>query len=77
VRERLGERLAYVSDALANREYLLGSSFSVADAYLFTILRWCIGKQIPLTPTVQAYFERVGARPGVRRAMVAEGLARA
>ncbi len=36
----IAKRLAYLNDQLASREYLLGSNFTVADAYAFTIVNW-------------------------------------
>jgi glutathione S-transferase len=74
---RLHTRLALLEDALSGHAYLLGESFTVADAYAFTILRWCGMFDIKLTdyPNVSAYMERVGARPAVHEALKAEGLA--
>jgi glutathione S-transferase len=50
--------------------------FTVADAYLFTILGWSAFTKIDLShfPHVQAFMERVGARPKVREAMRAEDI---
>jgi len=54
----------------------MGKSFSVADAYAFTILSWSKPLQIDLSkwPNVTAYLARVGARPRVQEALKAEGL---
>ncbi|MDR0771318.1 MAG: glutathione transferase GstA [Burkholderiales bacterium] len=72
---KLASRLAYVNEVLSSREFLIGK-FSVADAYLFTCLRWTGFLQKPLTlyPNVLKWMERVIARPGVRQAMQEEGL---
>jgi glutathione S-transferase len=61
---------------LAGRDYLLGD-FSVADAYLFTVLSWgrLVGVDIKEgRPLLGAYWSRVKARPAVQQAMKEEGL---
>jgi glutathione S-transferase len=75
-REALGARFDFVSKSLEGKEYLLGATFSVADAYLFTILSWTEHAAIDLAkwPALQAYVARVAARPAVRAALKAEGL---
>jgi glutathione S-transferase len=75
-REKLGTRFAYVDKHLANNEYLLGKTFSVADAYLFVVSNWARAVDVDLAPyaNVLAYRKRVGARPAVQAAMKAEGL---
>ena len=57
----------------------MGDQFTIADAYLFTILNWTNFQSINLGqwPNVKAYFERVRARPTVQDAMKAEGLLKA
>ena len=76
-KENLAKRFDWLDQQLAGKEYLLGSKFSVADAYLFTLLRWTKPTQIGLDkwPNLKAYVERVGARPKVKEALKAEGLA--
>jgi glutathione S-transferase len=78
-RERISKNLAYINGQLAGKDYLMGSQFSVADGYLFTILRWAIGQKFDLAQhqNLKAYFDRVGARPKVKEAMLAEGLIKA
>jgi len=73
----LERRLAYVAQQLEGRDYLLGSDFSVADAYLFTVLGWFKYLPVDLSawPLLQAYQARVAARPAVQAALKAEGLA--
>jgi glutathione S-transferase len=74
--EVLKRRFGYVSDALAGHSYLTGEQFTVADAYLFTVLRWTVPVKIDLAPwpLLQAYMARVAARPAVKAALAAEGL---
>ena len=78
-REKIGKTFGHINDRLAGRDYLMGSQFTVADGYLFTMLRWALGLKFDLAqhPNVKAYFDRVGARPKVKEAMLAEGLIKA
>lgn len=74
--ERLKGRLATLDRALEGREYIL-DSFSIADAYAYTILRWGPGKGIDvpaLFPNLRAYMARMETREGVRTALAEEGL---
>lgn len=74
----LQRRLTYAEQALGDRPFLLGERFTVADAYLFTILGWgpAAGVDIGQWPGLKALHARVGARPQVQAAMKAEGLAK-
>ena len=75
-KENLGKRFDWISKQLEGRQYLMGDRFTVADAYLFTVLRWAARVEIDLAqwPTLKAYVDRVAARPKVQEAMKAEGL---
>lgn len=75
--ERLGRPLSYLSKSLAGREFLMGASFSAADAYAFVVLRWHRALNVDLSayPDLLAYIDRIQARPSVVAAMKAEGLA--
>ena len=75
-RERLLSRLAHVETHMTGKEYILGASFTLPDAYLFTVLRWTVPLKIDLAPypNLQAFQKRMEARPAVRAAMRAEGL---
>ncbi len=74
-KDLLGKRFDYVTGQLKNKQYLLGE-FSVADAYLFTVLNWTGHVQIDLSkwPVLSTYLARVAARPQVQAALKAEGL---
>jgi len=76
-RENLGKRFDWLDKQLAGKDYLMGNHFTVADAYLFTLLTWTKPTQIGLDkwPNLKAYVERVRARPKVKEALKAEGLA--
>ena len=54
----------------------MGSTFTVADAYFFTMLTWTkhVGIDLARWPALTAYRARVAARPKVREAMISEGL---
>jgi glutathione S-transferase len=75
-KENLGQRFAYVDKNLAGRKYLTGDQFTVADAYLFTVLRWAAVQHIDLSQysNITAFMTRVGERPKVHEAMKEEGL---
>jgi glutathione S-transferase len=75
-REKIGGRLNWLAPQLESKDYLLGETFTVADAYLFTVLRWCDGMGIELAkwPALKRYVDRVGTRPKVVEALKAEGL---
>ncbi|HUW36239.1 MAG TPA: glutathione transferase GstA [Rhodocyclaceae bacterium] len=78
-RELLAKRIALVAERLTGRDYLMGDDFTVADAYLFTVLNWAGFAQVDLSPwpVLGAYQARVAARPAVRAALQAEGLIKA
>jgi len=75
-RVRLGTRYAWIEQSLGSKPYLLGESFSVADAYLFTVSSWAKRRGMDLSqwPAVKAFVDRVAARPHVIEAMQAEGI---
>jgi glutathione S-transferase len=74
-KENLGARFEWLDKQLAGREYLMGH-FTVADAYLFTVVNWSgfVGIDLAKYPNLAAYQKRVAGRPKVREAMKAEGL---
>jgi glutathione S-transferase len=75
-RGRIGERFLYLQDVLSDRAFLMGESFTVADAYLFVILLWCnpLGIDLELYPNLDEFEQRVARRPAVQAALSAEGL---
>jgi len=75
-RNKLGDRLAWVNGQLEGRPYLMGDTFTVADAYLFTVASWGKFVAVDIAPftTLTAFMARVAARPAVQAAMKAEGL---
>jgi glutathione S-transferase len=76
VRAKLESQFSYLDSVLEKQHYLLGQRFSVADAYLFTILGWAFLMQLDLKKYAHlySYYERVAARPAVEATLRAEGL---
>ena len=72
----IGWRLNALEKLLDGKPYIMGDRFSVADAYLFTVLNWTKLHKIDVSPwpNIQAFMARVGARPKVQEAMKEEGL---
>lgn len=73
----LARRLGLVEQTLAaGGPFLTGADFTVADAYLYVTLSWSgrVGVDLAALPKVREYFERIRARPAVRRARLEEGL---
>jgi glutathione S-transferase len=70
----LKKRYALLDARLAKQPYLFGDTFSVADAYLFTVTRWAAFVKLDLSEltNLHAFQERVAARPAVQAAMKAE-----
>ena len=77
-RKRLGERFDYLARTLGAQDWLLAGGFSVADAYLFTVLGWTahVGPDLAAWPALQAYMARMQARPAVARTLADERQAR-
>ncbi|MGF1611244.1 MAG: glutathione transferase GstA [Kiloniellales bacterium] len=74
---RVAKKLSYMESLLADgRSYLLGDSFSVADAYLFVVSNWSnfVGIDLGKWPKLAAFVERVAQRDATQAAMRAEGL---
>lgn len=81
---KLEKRFAWINEQLATRPYLMGDSFTVADAYLFALTGW--GQAAWLTSyykadihfdhlhNLRAWYDRVNVRPAVQKALREEGL---
>ncbi len=69
-------RLAPLEKSFANRQFMMGDTFSVADAYLFTVLNWTRPLKIDMGqwPNLQDFMGRVAERPKVQQTLKAEGL---
>jgi glutathione S-transferase len=66
-------RLTYLNDHLTGRQYLL-DRFTVADAYLYTILNWTVPTNVDLTPwpAIKSYREALQTRPSIAKAFLEE-----
>jgi glutathione S-transferase len=75
-KENLANKFAYLDKHFADRQYLMGDKFTVADAYCFVITGWSKYKDIDVSrwPNLKGFVDRVGSRPKVQEAMEAEGL---
>ena len=75
-RANIAKRLEWLAQELQGRSYLTGEQFTVADGYLFVVLRWSSVVDIDLTPypAIGKFLERVAGRPRVQEALKAEGL---
>jgi glutathione S-transferase len=74
-RRRLAARYEHLDRHLAKNDYLVGQRFTVADAHSFAVTNWAPRVAVDLTPypNVRAHHQRIGARPAVQAAMMAEG----
>ncbi len=77
-RKNITARLEYLQRALGSRNFVMGEQFTVADAYLFTVLGWGghVGIDLGQWPQLKRFHERIGARPSVIAALQSEGLAK-
>lgn len=73
-RAKLAKRLAHVDSALADKEFLLGTDFSAADAYLFVNLGWSEHAHVDLSgfANLKAFMARVAERPSVQAVKAAD-----
>jgi glutathione S-transferase len=73
-RALLAKKFAFVERRLGEGDYLTGSDFTIADAYLYVMLRWAETHRVDIGPGLATYRDRVAARPGVAQALEEEGL---
>lgn len=73
-KDKLLKRISFIEPVLEKQEYLLGTSFTPADAYLFTMMRWLKIFKIDYNqwPGIAKFMERVAARPAVKKAIELE-----
>jgi len=72
----LEKKFDWLSGFLKDKTFLMGNAFTVADAYLFTVLSWTRPVKIDLErwPVLKAYQSRIAPRPTVQRALKESGL---
>lgn len=75
-RDKLASRYQWLNGQLADKPFLMGEHFTVADGYLFAVTRWAKPQNIDLAacPQVAAWFERIAERPAAQEALRVEGL---
>ena len=75
-KDRAMGKFKCLDSQLAGRDYLMGKQFTVADGYLFVMLRWAESMKFDLSGlnNLMAYKDRVAARPKVDEALIKEGL---
>lgn len=75
-REKLGKLFARIDARLQNHPWLAGEHRSIADPYLFVVLRWARAKQVPLQglTALDAFFARMHEDAGVQKALKTEGI---
>lgn len=73
-RDKLLRRFELIAATLEKQPYLLGEGFSVADAYLYTVLLWTrfFAMDLDRWPSLVSYMERVGSRTSVKEAIASE-----
>ena len=74
-KDRLTDKFTYLDAQLAGRDYLMGRQFTVADGYLFVMLRWTPRHRMDLSAlkNLMAFKARLEARPTVQEALATEG----
>jgi glutathione S-transferase len=77
-KEKLGQRFGQIEPTLAKQDYLTGSQFTIADAYLFTTVRWSkfVGIDLAPWPALVKFLDRVEQRKAVQAALAAEAQAK-
>jgi glutathione S-transferase len=72
----LTSKFAFVSEKLGTNDYIMGKDFTIADAYLFTVMNWAKMKEVDYSQfsNITNYMTRVASRPGVQKALREEGL---
>ena len=73
---RVYGRMQWVNGELADKSFLMGEQFTVADAYLFVVTGWSkhVGLDISGLTNLSAFVDRIGARSAVQETLRAEGL---
>ena len=74
VPQTVGECFALIEREMLQGPYVMGDTYTICDPYLYTLAQWlgADGVDINTLPKVRAHFERVGARPAVKRALADE-----
>jgi len=73
-KDRIMGKFRYADTKLAGQDYLMGKQFTVADGYLFVMLKWAerTGIDLSALKNLMAFKDRVAARPNVQAALMME-----
>ncbi|HEV2321785.1 MAG TPA: glutathione transferase GstA [Gammaproteobacteria bacterium] len=71
LRAKLETRLELLDKHFATRKYLMGDAFTVADAYLYTLVSWSphVGIELSKFKHLAEYRQRIADRPAVKEAL--------
>ena len=74
--EKIQARLDVLDKQFGDAHYVANNRYSVADGYLFVVMRWLKFFRIGLDkwPALKAHHARIGERPAVQAALAAEGI---
>lgn len=73
--EKMKLKFDYVEQQLTTQNFIVGNSFSVADAYLFTVLNWKgVITGLPTYPAIERYLQDIAQLPAVQKALKEEGI---
>jgi glutathione S-transferase len=75
-RKNLTSKFDFLAERINGKTFVMGGQFTVADAYLFTILSWSEHVGIDLTkwPKIMGYYETIHNRPAVQNALKNDGI---
>jgi glutathione S-transferase len=76
-KDRIMGKFKYADSKLAGQDYLMGKQFTVADGYLFVMLKWAerTGMDLSALKNLTTFKDRVAARPNVQAALQMEAQA--
>jgi glutathione S-transferase len=77
IKDRLAIRFEFLANHFnRDNQFIMGAQYTVADAYLFTVLRWSKYLKVDLEkwPVLLGYIERIGSRPTTQEALKQEGI---
>lgn len=76
VKSKLNDYLSFVNKNLEGKTFIANNQYSIADAYLYTVLSWSKWVEVDLTNyrNITSYMARIFERAGTQKAMKAEGL---
>ena len=74
IKTLLAKRFDYLTTALKGHDFLMGKQYTIADAYLFTILNWAPMLKLDMTkwPALMGYMEKVQTRPATQKTLKTE-----